>query len=304
MLCIGYLATLMEATFVMAVGPPPTSGTIRVESDLVLINAVVTDEHGTPVSDLDRRRFRIFEDGREQTIKYCVGEDGPVSIGLVLDTSGSMGDKLDAVKRAAIRFVDAGGPFDEYFLLTFRDSPEIVVAFTNDAVRITKTIASADAGGSTALLDGIYLGLQEVAKGRYPRRALLVISDGKENHSRYSERETRKLVQEVNYPLYAINLWQPSSSGNRYAIQRTDPGLLEEIARPTGGRTLAVRDLRKLVPTAERVAAAIRHEYVLGYVPSNHQLDGKLRHVRISIDPLNGHQLKISYRTSYTAPLQ
>lgn len=135
---------------------PPKSN-IRVNSDLVLINASITDSHGTPVTDIAPSRFHLFEDGIEQTIRYCVSEDSPVSIGLVLDTSGSMGDKLAGVKKAAMQFVRAANPWDEFFLLIFRDRPEIVVPFTSDTQRLISEIESAEAGGSTALLDAFYL---------------------------------------------------------------------------------------------------------------------------------------------------
>jgi len=303
-ICVCFLCGIGSAAFVWDVVPRPSSVAIRVDGDLVLINAVVTDEHGTPVPNLDQGRFRLLEDGHEETIKYCMGQDGPVSIGLVLDTSRSMGDTLDAVKKAAIRFINTGNPSDEYFLLAFRNQPQIIVPFTSDADRLMLAIGSVDAGGSTALLDALYLAMQEVRRGKYPRKALLVLSDEIDNHSRYSKQETRRLAQEADYPVYAMNLWQPPRSGNRYAIQRQDPGLLEEIARPTGGRTLTVRELRRLIPTAELISAEIRHEYVLAYTPSNRQMDGKLRHVRLRVDPTEVHHFKVSYRSAYRAPLQ
>ena len=238
---------------------------IRVHSHLVLINAIVTDQHGTPVTEVASSRFHLFEDGLEQTILYCVSEDSPVSVGLVLDTSGSMGEKLAAMKKAAIQFVRAANPTDEFFLVIFRDRPEVVVPFTSDTQRLISEIESAEAGGSTALLDAFYVALQETRRGYNSRKALLVISDGMDNHSRYSKREVKKLAQEVDFPVYTINMWEPARSGNRYAIQRRDPGLLEEIAAPTGGRSFAAREVRKLISLAERISLELRHEYVLGY---------------------------------------
>jgi Ca-activated chloride channel family protein len=204
---------------------PPTPN-IRVNSDLVLINASITESHGTPVIDIAPSRFHLFEDGIEQTIRYCVSEDSPVSIGLVLDTSGSMGDKLAAVKKAAMQFVRAANPGDEFFLVIFRYRPEVVVPFTSDTQRLISKIESAEAGGSTALLDAFYLALQQARRGQNSRKALLVVSDGMDNHSRYSTKEVKGLAREVEFPIYTINMWQPDRSGNRYAMQRRDPGFL------------------------------------------------------------------------------
>jgi len=282
---------------------PPKSN-IRVNSDLVLINASITDSHGTPVTDIAPSRFHLFEDGIEQTIRYCVSEDSPVSIGLVLDTSASMGDKLAGVKKAAMQFVRAANPWDEFFLLIFRDRPEIVVPFTSDTQRLISEIESAEAGGSTALLDAFYLAFQQTRRGQNSRKAMLVVSDGIDNHSRYSKKEVKGLAREVEFPIYTINMWQPDRSGNRYAIQRRDPGLLEELAAPTGGRSFAARDQKKLIAIGERIGSEIRHEYVLGYVPSNREADGKFRHVSVTIRPNANSRLKISHRRGYVAPAQ
>ena len=283
----------------------PPKPNIRVNSDLVLINASITDSHGTPVTDIAPSRFHLFEDGHEQTITYCVSEDSPVSIGLVLDTSGSMGDKLAAMKKAAIRFVRAANPSDEFFLVIFRDRPEIVGPFTSDTHRLISEIESSEAGGSTALLDAFYLALQETRRGYYSRKALLVISDGMDNHSRYSNREVKRLAQEVDFPVYTINMWKPDRSGNRYAIQRRDPGLLEEIAAPTGGRSFAVRDSKELIAVAERIGSEIRHQYVLGYSsPPDHHRDRTFRRVSVRVASPGGPKLRISHRSGYFADIE
>jgi Ca-activated chloride channel family protein len=274
---------------------------IRVRSDLVLINAVVTDVHGVVVTDLDAQHFHLFEEGNEQIIKYCASEDSPVSIGLILDTSGSMGDKLSAAKKAAVQFVHAANPSDEYFLLEFRDRPRVVVPFTSDTDRLISAIESIEAGGPTALLDAVHLALREIRRGIHPRKALLVISDGMDNHSRYSARETKRLALEVDTQIYTINLWEPPRSGNRYAIQRRDSGLLEEISGPTGGRSFAARDPKKLASVAELISSEIRHEYVLGYVPSNHHTDGGFHQVRLKVESPRGRRLRVSNRAGYYA---
>lgn len=276
---------------------------IRVRSDLVLINTLVTDGHGRIVPDLDPRRFRLFEDDREQVIRYCTAEEMPVSVGLVIDTSGSMGEKLVAAKTAAKRLVRTANASDEFFVLEFRDHPRIVIPFTSDVSRLDSAIDSLEPNGSTALLDGIYLALHEVRRAQQARTAIVFVSDGMDNHSRYSLRDVKSLALEIDAPVYTLNLWEPARSG-RYAIQRRDPGLLEEISRPTGGRSIVARDPKRLIAAADLIGSEIRHHYVLGYVPSNREADGKVRHVQIKVEPSVGPRLKLSYRTAYRAPVQ
>jgi len=275
---------------------------LRVESDLVLINTLVTDPRGRPITGLGASQFHLFEDGREQTIKSCSSEDVPVSIGLVLDTSGSMGDKIELLKNAAIQFVRAANPADEYFIVQFQSRPEIVVPFTTETDRLLGFISGIKAGGSTALFDAIHLAINEMRRARYARKAVLIVTDGMDNHSRHTERATKRLISEVGFPMYGINVWQPQRSGNRYAIQRQDPATLETLLPPTGGRVYAVRDLRKLTLTTDLISQEIRYEYVLGYSPPNTTLDGKFHKVTVQVESLLGQRLRISSRRGYYAP--
>jgi len=294
------LASLLVLSTARAQHANPRSGVadIRIHSDLVLINALVTDRRGRVITGLDASRFRLFEDGQEQVVKYCVSEDAPVSIGLVLDTSGSMGDKLDLLKQGAIQFVQAANPADEYFVVEFQSRPQVVIPFTIATDQVFRELAHIQAGGSTALFDAVQVAVHEMKKAAYSRKALLIVSDGMDNHSRHSERSTRRLVSEIDFPIYAINVWQPQY-GNRYAIQRRDPETLESISAPTGGRAFAVRDLKKLPAVTELISLEIRHEYVLGYVPPNRDSNGEFHKVRINV-PM-GERLRISNRAGYYA---
>jgi len=282
--------------------PVPTN--LRVQSDLVLINALVTDSRGRPVTGLDISQFHLFEDGREQTIKSCSSEDAPVSIGLVLDSSGSMGDKIELLKKSSIQFVRAANPADEYFVVGFQARPELSVPLTTNTDRVLEFINRIEAGGSTALFDAIHLAVNEMRRAQYPRKALIIVSDGMDNHSRYTERETKRLMSEVDFPIYGISVWQPQRSGNRYAIQRQDPSTLEMLLPRSGGRVFAVRDLKKLSMTTELISVEIRNEYVLGYAPSNRQANGKFHHVSINLESSPGRRLRISHRSGYYAPVQ
>lgn len=276
---------------------------IRVNSDLILINALVTDGHGRVITGLDASRFRLFEDGKEQVIKYCIGEDVPVSVGLVLDTSGSMRYKLDLMKQAAIRFVRAANPADEYFLIEFEARPRVVLPFTTNTDQLLQSIGRIKVGGSKALFDAIHLAVHEMHHAGNPRKALVIVSDGMDHHSYYRERQTQRLISEIDFPIYAINVWQPQH-GNRYAIQRRDPETLETISAPTGGRAFAVRDLKKLPAVSELISLEIRHEYVLEYVPPNRTLHGKFHKVRVNIRPSLGQRFRISSRAGYYAPVR
>ena len=308
MISVYYFVLLAVALPVLSVGqtasPRPIPTNLRVESDLVLINALVTDPRGRPIIGLDASQFHLFEDGREQTIKSCSSEDVPVSIGLVLDSSGSMGDKIELLKNAASQFVKAANPADEYFIVQFQTRPRIAVPFTTDADRLLGFINGLEAGGSTALFDAIHLAANEMRRARYPRKAMLIVTDGMDNHSRNTERATKRLIAEVDFPMYGIDVWQPQRSGNRYAIQRQDPATLETLLPPSGGRVFAVRDLKRLVATTQLISEEIRYEYVLGYAPSIHQNDGKTHHVKVSLNHSIGRKFKISHRSGYQAPVQ
>jgi len=209
---------LFATTLMVGVGAQeqrqPSTPNIRVQSDLLLINTLVTDAHGAVITDLDATRLHLFEDGHEQTLKYCGIEESPVSIGLVLDTSASMGDNLNAVKKAASEFVRAANLADEYFIIGFGVLPQVLVPFTSDAGRLISAIDSMQPGGSTALVDAVHLAVSEIRNASHPRTALLVMSDGMDNHSRYSARETKRLALEADSAIYIINLWHPPTSGN------------------------------------------------------------------------------------------
>src|SRR5262249_23590084 len=149
------------------------------------------------------------------------------------------------------------------------------------------------------LFDAIHLAVNEMRHAHNPRKAMLIISDDMDNHSRYTERETKRLISEVDFPIYGINVWQPQRSGNRYAIQRQDPAGLDTNLPPTGGRVFVVHNLNKLAETTELISEDIRHEYVLGYAPSVRRDDGRMHRVKVSLEPSVGTKWKISHRAGY-----
>lgn len=280
-------------------GPAP----IRVESNLVLIDALVTDRQGAAIQGLSASSFRIYENGKQQVIKYCVSEDVPASIGLILDTSGSVSSKLAFLKQAAVQLVRVGNASDEYSVIEFRDRPRLVLPLTADIERVTQSIGHLQAGGTTALLDALHLAMTEIQHGNNPRRALLVISDGVDNHSRYTESETRRLIAELDVPIYTIDLYE-RLSGHHRSDPRPDPEILETLSILTGGRSFRAFEPKEFSKAANLIATEIRHEYVIGYIPSNRDRDGKFHRVRVQVESLKGQSFRISHRGGYYVPLQ
>jgi Ca-activated chloride channel family protein len=273
-----------------------------VQSNLVLVGTSVMDSHGTPVTGLDISRFHLFEDGKEQAIRSCTSEDAPVSIGLVLDTSGSMSSRLALLKQAATQFVRSSNPDDEYLLIELRQRPHVVLPFTTDTNRVLETIGRVETRGPTPLFDAVHLAVYEMRNAKYPRRAVLILSDGLNNHSLYTGRDTKRLVSEVDFPIYTINFWQHQASGNRYAIQRGDPGVLATISEPTGGRDYPVTELRELDSVTASIGSQIRRQYVLGFAPLTQTLDGNFHKVRVKVAPEPGFRLQVVNRSGYYAP--
>ena len=195
----------------------------------------------------------------------------------------------------------AANPADEYFLVEFQSRPHLVIPFTAEADRLLREVGRVQAGGPTALFDAVQLAVREMKNATRARRALLIVSDGMDNHSRGTERATKRLTSETDFAIYAVDVWQPQY-GDRYAIQRRYPESLESISAPTGGRTFTVRDPKKLPAVAEMISLEIRHEYVLAYVPPNHTTDGKFHRVRVNVGM--GEPLRISNRAGYYAPVK
>ena len=192
---------------------PRGSVDIRVERTVVLINVTVTDPLNRFVTGLEKEHFRLFEDKVEQEISQFSAEDAPISIGLVFDTSGSMGAKLQKSRQAAAELFKTANPSDEFFLVQFNDRPELVVPFTTDTDRIQSALTFTQSRGRTALLDSVYLAMHEMKKAHNPRKALLIISDGGDNSSRYTETEIKNAVKEADVQIFAIGIFE--SMGNR-----------------------------------------------------------------------------------------
>ncbi len=281
------------------------SGNIRVDTALVQINVTVTDPLNRFVTGLDKEHFRLFEDKIEQTIRNFSSEEAPLSIGLVFDTSGSMGPKLQKSRQAAAQFFKTANPEDEFFLVEFNDRPELVVPFTTNTEDVQNRLEFAQSRGKTALLDAVYMAMNQMKKARNPRKAILIISDGGDNNSRYTENEIKNAVREADVQIYGIGIFESIGARGRTSEEQMGPGLLSEIAELTGGRSYSVENLNELADIAAKIGIELRNQYVLYYTSSNETRDGKYRHVTVRlVQPRGLPPLKAFFRLGYYAPSQ
>jgi len=278
---------------------------IRVDTTLVQIPVAVTDPMMRFVTGLDKENFKVFEDKIEQSIVSFSSEDAPLSVGIVFDTSGSMGSKLMKSRQAVTQFLKTANPEDEFFLVCFNDRPELAVSLTPDTEEIQNRLMFYSAKGRTALLDGVYMAMNHMKKAKNPRKALLIISDGGDNSSRYTEAEVRGAVRESDVQIYAIGIYEPMASRGRTPEEMSGPNLLRELSEQTGGKDFAVDNLAELPDVAAKIGLELRNQYMLGYTPKNLVKDGKYRRVQVKLVKTVGlPPLKPAFRTGYYAPTQ
>jgi Ca-activated chloride channel homolog len=278
------------------------AATLRVDSPLVLVPVSVCDPQNRPVTGLEKEHFKVFDDKVEQTVTQFAMEDEPVAVGLVFDISGSMGDKLRLSRMAASQFFDTANAQDEFFLVEFNDQPRVVVPLTRDFEEIQNQLTFAQSKGRTALLDAIFLALHELKRSTKNRKALLIISDGGDNASRYTETEIRNAVRESDVLIYAMGVYESPGARGRSPEEAAGPGLLGELSEQTGGRHYPVSAM-EMPDIAARIGIELRNRYVLGYAPTDRQRDGRYHHVTIKLVPPKGlPQLKAYWRLGYYAP--
>src|SRR5215475_802882 len=276
---------------------------IRTDVDLALVNVTVTDPYNRLVTGLEPDNFRVFEDNVEQEIIAFSAEDVPISIGVIFDFSGSMSNKVDKAREAALQFFKTANPQDEFFLVSFNERAELTSAFTNSVEDLQNRMMMTAPKGRTALLDAIYLGLSQMRGAHNAKRALLILSDGGDNHSRYNENDIKRLVKEADTQLYAIGIFDPLGNRNRTPEELNGPSLLTEITELTGGRVFAVEHLNDLPDIATKIGMELRNQYVLGYRPSNKAHDARWRKVKVKLRPPRGlPPLTVYAKTGYYAP--
>jgi len=287
--------------------PPPSDSfkiqkgqPIRTETQITLVGASVTDPLGRLVTGLQQQHFRVFEDGVEQEIVRFSSQDVPVSIGVIFDMSGSMADKIDKSRQAAVQFFRTANPADEFFLVDFNDRAQLISPFTESVDDLQERLMYTGAHGMTALFDGVYLGLSQMRGAHNTKKALLILSDGGDNHSRYSETEVRKFVREADVQIYAIGLFEAEAPTPE---EKAGPGLLNDITMMTGGRAFAVQNVNQLPDIATKISMELRNQYVLGYIPSHRTHDGKWRKIKVRLNPPKGlPPLSVSAKNGYFAP--
>lgn len=283
----------------------PPGVLFNADTTLVLIPATVTDSSNRFVLGLQKQDFHLLEDGVEQTITNLSGEDAPLSIGLVFDLSGSMDRKLRISRQAAAQFLKTMNPEDEVLLVAFSDHAKLVSGFTSQIEEVQNQLMSLQPGGLTALLDAVEMGLQEMKNAKNARKAILVISDGGDNNSRYSSSQIQSLVREADVQLYAMGVFEPSIFAGLTKEEISGPRLLAEIAEQTGGRVFAATDPSDLPNVATRIGIELRNQYVLAYSPKSGSRDGKYRKVEVKVaQPAGFSSLKLHWRLGYYAPSQ
>jgi len=276
---------------------------IRVDSDLVLIPVLVTDRNDRSVTGLGRGHFRLWEDKVEQTITHFAAEDTPVSVVLAFDISGSMGNKLRLSRAAVDQFLRTANPEDEFALVTFSDQTHLAQSFTPRAEDIQSRMLFLQSKGSTALLDAVVLSLNQMRHARHTRKAILIISDGGDNSSRYSVREVKERVREADVQIYAIGIEEPMALRYRSIEEFSGAALLSDLSRQSGGRLFEIEDINELPGVAGRIGMALRNQYVLGYVPAEPRRDGKYHKVQVKVErPVGVPPLRASFRAGYVAP--
>jgi Ca-activated chloride channel family protein len=266
--------------------------TLKVDVNLVLVNATVSDLNGRLVAGLDRSHFRLTENGVEQKIEYFNVEDLPLSVGLVFDATGSMADKLSSAREAATAFLKTSNPHDEYFLIEFSDRPMLIEDFTTDVARLQKRLFSTSARGLTPLFDAVQMGLEKIKGARNTKKALLVITDGEDNNSRSTFSDIRESTRHQDVLIYAIGLVQ-SVKGQ---------STIGDLVETTGGRAFFPNAASQLQDICTRIAIELKNQYLLGYRSTNQAKDGTWREIHLEVEPPKGlPPLKVRAKTGYYA---
>jgi Ca-activated chloride channel family protein len=280
--------------------PQPT--TIKSKVDLVLVPVTVTDPMNRLVTGLDKENFEVFEGKDRQEVRHFSSEDAPISLGVIFDMSGSMSSKIERAREAVIEFFKTANPQDEFFLITFSDKPEEVSDFTQSVDDLQGKLVYTVPKGRTALLDAIYLGISKMRQARYPKKSLLIISDGGDNHSRYTEGEIKSLVKEADVMIYSIGIYDHYFQTEE---ERLGPQLLGDISELSGGRSFTIDNPNDLADVATKIGIELRNQYVLGYRPKNPGHDGKWHKIKVRLLPPKGlPPLHVYAKTGYYASSQ
>jgi Ca-activated chloride channel family protein len=270
--------------------------TFRVGVETVFVKVSVTDPLNRYVTGLEKEHFRVYEDKVEQPITHFSQETAPISVGIIFDVSGSMKDNnnIQSARSAIVRFLESGNAQDEFFLVTFNQKTTLVQGFTAEAGTIQNQIAFRQPGGRTALYDAVYMGLDHIKSGKNEKRALIIITDGEDNSSRYSSAEVKEFARESDVQIYGIG------EEGKLGYGRSE---IQNIVAMTGGRAFFPNNFNELDYYIDLIHAELRNQYVLGYAPTNKKHDGKWRKLRVKLEPPEGlPKLIVHAKEGYYAP--
>jgi len=275
---------------------------LHVDVNLVQVPVTVTDPMNRIVTGLEKENFAVTDNNVPQTIRYFSSEDAPITIGVVFDLSGSMTSKFARARKALTEFLRTSNPQDEFFVVGFNDRPSVIVDYTSDVDDVEARMVMLKPENRTALIDAVYLGVDHLRQARYDRKALLIISDGGDNRSRYTQNELERVVREAGIQIYSIGIFDNYAPSPE---EQMGPELLKEICEMTGGRLFTVSNPNDLEDIAERISAELRNQYVLAYSPTEPKHDGSWRKLRVRLTPPPGLPLlTVHFREGYYAPSQ
>jgi Ca-activated chloride channel family protein len=281
--------------------PPKKEDELKIQTDLVTLTLTVTDIYGRYVSGLTKEAFTIFDNNEEQEITFFSDTDAPVSVGILFDVSDSMsGEKIAKARNALERFINTSHPADEYFLIAFNNRAQLLLDKTRDGEAVLRKLTLVEPRNNTALYDATYLGIEKVTRGAHQKKALLIISDGQDNASRYNFGEVRRLLKESDVVVYAVGIIDGGDSSSVTGMQ--GQSFLEELTSVTGGKAFFPQTNVEMDEIFERIALELRHQYSIGYTPKGFTPDGKYHKVKVKVKPPRGlPRLTIRSREGYFA---
>ncbi len=297
------LSTLSSPTEAQQPSPSPNRQadeyTLKVNVDVVVLHATAQDRKNTPVSGLNKDDFQVYEDGVLQPIKYFSHEDVPVTVGLVVDNSGSMKPKRHDVIAAALAFARSSNPQDQMFVVHFNENVSFGlphnIAFTDKVAQLQLALSSVDADGETALYDAVAVALEHLKQGDRDKKVLVVVSDGGDNASKHKLADIMALVRQSNVIIYTIGIFDDDDPDR-------NPAALHRLSKQTGGDTFLPESLNDVTAICERIARDIRNQYTITYVPTNRKRDGTYRVVQVKATAPGDKRLLVRTRTGYFAP--
>ena len=262
-------------------------GPVIVNTDLITFTVTVTDTYGRYVSGLGKNAFTVLDDKKPQEITFFSDDDSPVSVGVIFDVSGSMsGDKVRRARDALSKFIQTSHDSDEYFLIAFNSRAQLLLDKTRDGNAVLDKLTFVQTKNNTALYDACYLGVEKVQRGAHPKRALLLISDGQDNNSRYTFNELRRLLKESDVTLYGIGILSGNDAGSSLGME--GQGILDDLASVSGGKAFFPRSAAEMDDIFEQIALELRHQYSIGYKPTDFANDGHWHRIKVKVTPPRG----------------